>query len=605
MTDSIRTVLIKDSRLADITSVETYAVLSSGSQVTANQISATSKSTSSLVFSVQVPSENVVIDRNVLLRANVNFTIQINAAGNVANGISATPIGALAFSYGETNSFQAYPLNSLFTTSTATINNCNVSVNLRDVLPQLLTLNDARDLCKYNGMTPCYPDSTYATFSQGVGANNNALGGTYNNGFDVNFNPRGAFPLTSLQVVHTWTNGAGAIIKDASLICVTGLASETWVITIDALLCEPLMGLSPFIFGDPEYSAQGLLGINNMSLVFNIGDLQRFWSCASRNILSISLNNSSFTTCELLLTYLSLQPTDVVETKNIVPYIDLPRFISNSTITLPAFVPPVIAYPAVQPTQPVGVQIISNSIQLSSIPDKFIICVRKQMSQQTTFDSSSFMCISNIVINFNNSSGLLSNFSQQDLWRLSKNGGSNQSWNAFSGFSNGNSATGTGEPVSTIGSLLVISADQLSLPNYLCSGSQGNFNFQYTVSCYNTQQEAVPVELVLICANSGIMISQQGISNLYTGLLNKEVVLKTCEEQSVDPVSSVEYNRMIGGAFHNRPLTAMHKLIRKRGGVLSAGQTGSQSSGGSMGTMAAIAVGKHLLGRKKKAHNLI
>ena len=357
-------------------------------------------------------------------RLNANFTIQINAAGNVANGISATPIGALAFSYGETNSFQAYPLNSLFTTSTATINNCNVSVNLRDVLPQLLTLNDARDLCKYNGMTPCYPDSTYATFSQGVGANNNPLGGIYNNSFDVNFNPRGAFPLTSMQVVHTWTNGAGAVITDASLVCVTGLATETWTITIDALLTESLMGLSPFIFGDPEYSAQGLLGINNLSLVFNIGDLQRFWSCASKNISNIFLNNNSFQTCELLLTYLSLQPTDIIETKNIVPYIDLPRFISNSTITLPAFVPPLIQYPAVPPTPPVGVQIISNSIQLSSIPDKFIICVRKQMSQQTTADSSSFMCISNIVINFNNSSGLLSNFTQNDLWRMSVKGGS-------------------------------------------------------------------------------------------------------------------------------------------------------------------------------------
>ena len=604
MSDSIRTVLIKDARIADITSQETYAVLSSGSQVTANQISATSKSTSSLVFAIQVPSENIVIDRNVLMRANVNFTIQINAAGNPGAGISATPIGALAFSYGETNSFQAYPLNSLFTTSTATINNCNVSVNLRDVLPQLLTLNDARDLCKYNGMTPCYPDSTYATFSQGVGANNNALGGIYNNSFDVNFNPRGAFPLTSMQVVHTWTAG-GIVNTDASLVCVNGLATETWVITIDALLTEALMGLSPFIFGDPEYSSQGLLGVNNMSLVFNIGDLQRFWSCASRNISSIFLNNSSFTTCELLLTYLSLQPTDVVETKNIVPYMDLPRFISNSTITLPAYVPPVIAYPAVPPTPPVGVQIISNSIQLSSIPDKFIICVRKQMSQQTTFDSSSFMCISNIVINFNNSSGLLSNFTQQDLWKLSVKGGSNQSWNAFSGFSYGNNATGSGEPVSTIGSLLVIPADQLSLPNYLCSGSQGNFNVQYTVTCYNTQQIAVPVELVLICANSGIIISQQGVTNAYTGLLGKEVVLKTSEEQSVDPISSVEYQRMIGGAFHNRPLTAMSKLVRRRGGVQSGGQMGSQSSGGNMGLLASQLIANKIINRKKKTHNLI
>ena len=599
--DSIKTVLIKDSRIADITSVETYAVQSSGSQVTANIISATSKSTSSLVFSIQLPSENIVMDRNVLLRANTNFTIQINAAGNPLTGVQPTLVGERAFSYGYDNSFQAYPLNSLFTTSSGTINNCNVSVNLRDVLPQLVLLNDARDLCKYNNMTPCYPDSCYASFSQGVGTNNNALGNIYNNSLDVNFNPRGAFPLTSFQVVHNWIAG-GIQQTDASLVCVTGLATETWTITIDALFTESLMGLSPFIFGDPEYNAQGLLGINNMSLVFNIGDLQRFWSCAKGNISNIFLNNNSFTTCELLLTYLSLQPTDVVQTKNLCPYIDLPRFISNSTVTLPAFVPPVIAFPAVPPTPPIAVQVISNSIQLSSIPDKFIICVRKQMNLQTTADSNSFMCISNIIINFNNSSGLLANFSQEQLWRMSVKGGSNQSWNAFSGFSNGSNNTGTGEPVSTIGSLLVISADQLSLPNYLVSGSNGNFNFQYTVTCYNTQQVAVPVELVLICANSGVIISQQGVSNTYVGLLTKEVVLKTCEEQSVDPVSSVEYNRMIGGSYGNRPLTAMHKLIKqRRGGV----QSGGESSGGSMAQLASSLIANKITNRRKKIHNLI
>jgi hypothetical protein len=578
MADSIKTVLIKDARIADICSTESYAVLSSGAQVTANIISATSKSTSSLVFQITVPSENIVIDRNVLMRANVNFSITISGA--------TVQVGDLAFSYGQDNSFQAFPLNSLFTTSTATINNTNVSVNLKDVLAQLLTLSSISDISKYSGTTPCYPDSTYGNFAQGVGANNNALGSVYNNSFDTNLFPRGSYPLNSIDVVHS-INGAAV---DDSLVCTVGNATEVWVITIDATLCEPLCGLSPFIFGNNEFNSQGLLGVNNMSLVFNIGALNRFWSCAQGNIASIALNNNSFTTCELLLTYLSLQPTDVVETKNICPYIDLPRYISNSTLVLPAYAGGVF----------VKQQIISNSIQLSSIPDKFIICCRKQMSQQTTGDSSSFMCIDNIVINFNNSSGLLSNFSQQQLWACSVKNGSNQPWSSFYGIQNGNNATGYGETVTTTGSLLVLSPTDLSLPNYLSAGSQGNFNFQYTVTVYNTQNVQVPVELVLVCAQSGVIISQQGVSNCYTGLLTKELVLKTCEEQAADPVTSVQYERMIGGAFHNRPLTAMHKLIKKRrGGSMSGGE----SSGGSMAHQAMLAVGKKIL--SKKAHKLV
>jgi hypothetical protein len=52
--DSFKTVLIKDARIADITSQEVYGVLSGGAQSTQQQIAATSASTSSLVFQVQV-----------------------------------------------------------------------------------------------------------------------------------------------------------------------------------------------------------------------------------------------------------------------------------------------------------------------------------------------------------------------------------------------------------------------------------------------------------------------------------------------------------------------------------------------------------------------
>lgn len=596
MSDSISALLIKDSRIADITEKQSYAIFSSGSQVTAQQISATSKSSSSIVFTVTVPSENIVIDRNILLRTNLNFNIEINAAGGP--GLNPSPIGSTVFSYGLDNAFQAFPVNSLFTTSSSLINNCNVSVNLRDVLPQILALNNIRDFGYYNGMTPSYPDTTYATFAQGIGADNNALGSIYNNDFDVNFKSRGSFPLNSINVVHTWFNGPNQVV-DNSLVCVTGLASETWVITIDSLHTEPIIGLSPYIYNNNEYNSQGLLGITNLAFNFNIGDLSRMWSCAGNNISKIYLNNSAFTTCELLLTYLSLQPTDLVQTKNVCPIMDLPRFISNSTEILPAFVPQVIGQP---PTPPRVVTIISNSIQLSSIPDKFIIVARKQMGTQTTADSASFMCIQNIVMNFNNSSGLLSAFSQNQLWQMSQKAGSNQSWQAFSGFANGSNATGTGELVSTVGSVLVIPADQLSLPNYLCSGSQGNYNVQFQLSVYNTQQTPVNVEIVLICANSGVLVTQQGVSNAYVGLLNKNLVLKTNEEQSVDPVSSVEYQRLVGGAMGNSILSCVGKMAKNR--MIGNGVSGGMLSGGSMAQQAAIAIGKKILS-KKKAHNLL
>jgi hypothetical protein len=72
--DSFKAVLIKDARIADITSQEVYGVISGGSQSTQQQIAATSASSSSLVFQVQVPSENIVID-SVTITGNEEISI--------------------------------------------------------------------------------------------------------------------------------------------------------------------------------------------------------------------------------------------------------------------------------------------------------------------------------------------------------------------------------------------------------------------------------------------------------------------------------------------------------------------------------------------------
>jgi len=204
--DSIRTVLIKDSRIADITDKEVYGVISGGAQSTQQQIAATSASTSSLVFQVQVPSENIVIDRNVLILSNLNFTITIPAAADF-------PSCELAFDYGSTDAFQVFPLNSLFTTSSCTINNTNVSANTQDIFPQLTRMNSARELYRYNSTSPSLPDSQWGAFANAIGATNNPLGGFANNSLDLDFDPRGAFPAT-FTVVHN--TGAGGV--DDSLV---------------------------------------------------------------------------------------------------------------------------------------------------------------------------------------------------------------------------------------------------------------------------------------------------------------------------------------------------------------------------------------------------
>ena len=577
MTD-FRAVLVRDSVIGDITSDIDFAVKSGASQTTYQRFPATSASNSSLIFSVQVPSENVVIGRDVLITTGLSFTLQLGSLSGT--GPHAVPVGATAFQYGRTDALAAFPLASLMTTAQAQINNTSVSVNLQDVLPSLLRLNNSRELYRFNSMTPCLPDQAYAEYAGGVGDNNNPLAGYGNASYDIDQVPRGAFPA-NITITHKRVG----FPNDSSPIS-TAL-TDTWEIVFSTIVTEPIF-LSPFIFGDPEYNQQGLLGINNMTFTFNIdATCKRLFSSANNYISSISLgtaaNGNGFTSASavgviqqqpsspaLLFKFLSTQPSDLIESKNVVPYMDFPRYLTSS-----ANASPIAAKGSSSLT--------SSNLQINQIPDLFIINIRKPMSAQTSADASAFFVINNISINLNNQSGLLSSASAYDLWRMSVKNGSTQSWAEFSGVAAKTiAATGTALNVFTTGSLLIINpAYDLSLPDYISCGSLGNYNFQFQVGVTNQFSAEITPEVVVTCVNSGILTTQQGVSAIYTGILTKEMVLDAKSKQQASAMRSAEVKRMVGGAMLNMPLTgslAKRMMGRRVGGVPSGGV----SSGGVM-----------------------
>ena len=69
-------------------------------------------------FAVTVPSENVLVDRNITISAKPTFRVTIPA------GLAANTV---AFQYGATEALNQFPLNSLFTNATATINQARFS----------------------------------------------------------------------------------------------------------------------------------------------------------------------------------------------------------------------------------------------------------------------------------------------------------------------------------------------------------------------------------------------------------------------------------------------------------------------------------------------
>jgi hypothetical protein len=573
MSDLFKTVLVKDSIIGDITSDMDYAVQSGASQTTYQPFPATSASNSALIFNVQVPSENVVLGRDILISTGITFTL-------TATGVPDT---VPAIDLGNTDSLQAFPFNSLLNTATAQINNTTVSINTQDVLPSILRMNNSRELYRYNSMTPSLPDQAYAQYADAIGTNNNPLASYSTASYDLDQVPRGAFPIQVVSVVHTITGGG----TDASLISTD--PDDTFVIVLQTYVAEPLF-LSPFIWGNPEFNSQGLLGINNISFTFNIDATAKRLFCSSNNyITSITLgtsgNNNAFTSSgtigvrpiptnpAVLMRFLSTQPSDLIQTKNIVPYIDYPRYLTVSGNN-----PPMIAGATTTLT--------SSNLQINQIPDLFLITVRKPMSTQTYADSMSQFIINNVSINLNNQSGLLSSASQYDLWRMSSRNGSAQSFVEFGGQALANdSATGEGAIVYTTGSVLVINpAYDLSLPDYITCGSLGNYNFQFSVGVTNQFSSTIQPEICVVCVNSGIFTTQQGVSAVYTGILTKEMVLATKASRQVGAFTSQEVSRMIGGKMLNRCASAMKGMGRSKM-AMSAGEmsAGVMSAGASSG----------------------
>ena len=563
MSSAFDTVFVQDPAISDITDKLSYAVRGGASSTTYQSFPAASSSNSSLTFSIQVPSENIVVDRSAMIESSISCSLLL--------GSSASPLtltnGDEALSWGLSTSFASFPVSKNMNTANVQINNTSTSVNLKDVLPQLLRLNDSRSLYKYNSYAPSLPDQSYYAYSDAVGASSNPMASYNNASYDVDQIPRGAFPVV-LNVEHFGDDGTGMVYVDTSLVSAstTYTAGEYWIVNVLSTVTEPIF-VSPFTWSAPEHNAQGMLGINSMSMNFTMDSaIPRMISNGNDNVTGVvagdartnasGVSSNLFLNSKVLLKFLSTQDTDRIASKNVVPYTDFPRYITNQFNS----------------GSPIGaglsVSSSSNNIQLNQLPDYFIICARKQMSSQGINDSDSFLKITKATFNLNNMSGLLSTASAQQLWKLSAKSGSTQNFQEFAGSAWDN---GAGELVPTTGSLLVISPVDLSLPSYLAPGSLGNFQLSLELTVENQSAASVTAELVVIAVNSGFMVTEQGQSSIYTGILTREATL---DAKTQKPVSAEAVERMVGGKLGNRVCSMMGHMAK--GGI----QTSGAGSGG-------------------------
>jgi hypothetical protein len=596
MSETFEKVLVKDDRLGCVTSKVKFQVTKGGQNITSQPFRAISATKSSHVYNVTVPSLETIISREVLWQSTVILKITTNGK----------PQSDFAVNYGVTDALSAFPLHSLVTTMTATINNNTISQNMQDTLPILLRMVDSEEFAKYDSMTPTGLDYL-AHYQDGVQPMEYILGKTLGNkpalyfpneaddlADEVNLNgaaTRGFHSFSNNVLSYDQNRSAGTAYyhkprggwKLQRIYAVqAGVErppqTDDEEVFVQFTVTEPLL-MSPFVFGS-GYGKQGFYGIQTMNFNMNIApNANRAWrSAVFAGTKNVEVHD--FKDSQLWFQFLTPHASDMLDPRNVVPFYELPVYrTSNFHELLPR---PYWGKVNGSGTFEDATSHVLNSsnIQLSGIPDKLIICVRKRVTDLGPQDTDSYATIKKISLNFNNQAGLLSSMSQEQLYRNSVQSGlANMSWDEFCGsvvstcknkgldthcgqfgpyFGVGARtipATGAGSPgfqlSPTTGSILVLNfAEVIQLTEeYYAPGSLGTFNLQMQVHVENNQYEAWTAgnyELIIIPMNSGVFVNERGTSSTFLSLLTKQDVLDALQQQ---PYSNYEIRRMVGGGF--------------------------------------------------------
>ena len=532
-TSDIQKQAVFDARIVQLP--PRYAVDKGAMSVTNSPYNAIAASTSQHTYNINVPSQNVFVDRAVDWTSTVALAFSVAVAAPVA--------GEAVLQMGRDAALAAFPLHELTQTMTATINDTSVVINTDTVLHEVLRLTDY----KKNRLTRHCPTmlDRFASYNDCAGANANPLAGylTATESAEV---PNGAW--WDLQFVNPNNNlalsGSGSYVSGGVTVeyvngipvCTEGQLS--YPVAIRFTSTEKLV-LSPFIFADSAEWETGLFGVNNIQLVMNLkSDVSRvlrsttFYGRTVSSIQYLNAGQGAFQNSKVNVQYLTPSLDLPLPAKSVVPYMEFPRYINASY--------------AVGQTQ-----LQSQTIVLPQIPDMLIIYAKPQAYAATEGDW--YFPITKISINFDNFAGLLSSHTQQQLYQMSVHNGLEMDYNEWSGAAYAGSAYPGEQPagyIQTVGGPLILKPGQdFGLQSGQAPSLIGNFTLQFNVDIANRFGSAVAPVLYVIAVNSGFFETLAGSSRIIKGVLSEADII------SAEPIMEMSrdgLNRMVGHGFFSK-----------------------------------------------------
>jgi hypothetical protein len=477
----------------------------------------------------QVPSTSTVVSRNVIWGSDITFTITgaLQPYEYLWNGVPINQTNNNVVVQGADN-FAPFVLHQLTNNMTCQINNTSVvQNNVNQILDPILRGLNKHDIEKLYGSTPTQLDY-WALGSDSLPQQNVNAGAL-------------AASVKQSPLINTWNSpfnsGAYQNTKDLAsrasfeIVSIDGntpagaAAVPNKAVTIKIRVREPLL-LSPFLFCGSQ-DETGIVGITQLNFTMSMDASAKR---ALRWVLSNTVNSTKavsnvvYTQPYMEFLYYTPPPTMLIPSTCVTPLQSFVDFILPNT-------------GAVLGTG-LSDTYTSNAFQLNSIPDKVVIWVDDVNKQESNLGlgntvSDHYATITGVNITFNNQTGILSNFSQKQLFDASLKSGSQQSYDEFTGLVNVGGNSAGGDVVfnkGTCGSVLYLNFGDVININEVYSAPGSLQTSQIVVRCSFTNYTGGDIKPQLNCMflYSGILSTTNGNSASYlNGILTRNDVLNS------------------------------------------------------------------------------
>lgn len=532
---SVPVIKIQDPKL-DIVERNYYAKMG-GSQVTYNEYSSVSESTSQVVWSTTTPSVNVGVDRRMYweTEVDVDFSALVGAGEKplVNDFLNSLQQG-----------FRQFPLARAIDTLSLKLNNATMTINLNDLINPLQLYGSSPDeRNRYMSGSPSYPD----VFPSYVDAAGGAIAGARN--------PYSQYTTNVEEVSRAfsvWLVSLNTVVDNGNRVTSARFRFR-----------EPLF-IPPMNWSEME--VQALFGVQTIDITMTFGNFKnRMLSgvfipelADPRTLLRFPTNYKP----KLHVLFLSPQINQPVPKLLHYPYYQIGRYITpgrtlaGNEYTIDPFPlggrPNGEEYPAASQ----GNTIVSN-ITLHSVPKRLYIYARPSVTfQDANADVPDlYGRITHIDINWNNQAGILSSANEHDLYKLSVKNGLDQAWREWANFQ---------------GSVLCIEpSSDLGLSPLEAPGSRGNYQLQYNLTYRNLFPNAqVDYNVYTVVINEGFMTINDSVISLDIGVLTEQAIL---DAPWAPPGSFNEVRNLFGGGFFGDIWKGIKKIAPVLGKVAKVG----------------------------------